>query len=95
MNLQLVSTTQVQRNLASILNYLDEPVIVVRDSKPEAVLLPYDDYSKFVKKSRADLALSIKRSLAGIKSKFDDLTDKQLDRLITQAKTYARRRGRH
>ena len=56
MNLQIVSTTQIQRNLASILNYLDEPVIVVRDSQPEAVLMPYDDYANFAKESRGGIS---------------------------------------
>lgn len=92
MNLQIVSTTQIQRNLASILNYLEEPVIVVRDSQPEAVLMPYDDYANFAKESRAELARSIKQSLAVIQGKFSALSDKKLNELIEEAKTYARRR---
>lgn len=95
MNLQIISTTQIQRNLSSILNYLEEPVVVVRDSKPEAVLMPYDDYTQLAKESRVELARRIKQSLAGIRSEFASTSEKNLNRLIEQAKIYARHRRRH
>lgn len=47
MNTSIVSTTDLQRNIKNVLSRLkssNEPMVVVRDSIPTAVLLPFSEY---------------------------------------------------
>lgn len=95
MDLQTVTTTQVQRGFGKILDTLDEPVLVMRDSMPEAVVMPYDDYRVLVNRKKRDDWLEIKKMLAGIHKRNAHIPDEEVNRDIEEALAYVRGSHRH
>lgn len=85
MNLQTVTTTQIQRGFSKILDSLDEPVVVMRDSKPDAVVMPYDDYMDYVTQRRRMLADKVRQALTPVHAQTEKMPKKEFDALVTEA----------
>lgn len=85
MNLQTVTTTDIQRNFRSILDSLDEPVVVIRDSRPEAVVISYEDYKEYVAQKRQMMADKVRRALAPIHAQTEKMPKKEFDSLVKEA----------
>lgn len=87
MNLQTVTTTDVQRNFRKILDELADPVVVARDSRPTAVIMNYSDYVRMSKLEEEKLDREFERLLDQMQAqnKKTKLSDKELDVLIKEA----------
>lgn len=94
MDTNIVSTTELQRNIKSVLAQLDkssEPLIVVRDSKPKAVMLQYSEYKRLSGMEKEVLKLQMEQLWEKMRLKNKNISDKELDRDITEAIKYAKR----
>ena len=79
MNLQMVTTTDIQRSFPKILASLDEPVIVMRDSKPEAVVILYEDYKDYLLQRRRVMADRVRLALARVQARTAGVSEKELE----------------
>ena len=85
MDLQTVSSTYAQRNFSKLLNELDRPVTVLRDSEPEAVVVPYEDYRGYLRYRRKMMEDKVRRALAPVHAQTEKMPDKELDILVKEA----------
>jgi len=84
MNLLTITTTDVQRNFKKVLD-MDEPVVVMRDSVPEKVVLPYDEYVRMVANQRRYLREQVEAMLDRVHEANKDVSDAELDDLVEEA----------
>lgn len=52
---RFIGITELRNNVRKVFDRLSKesaPVVVIRDSKPEAVIVPYKDYESLLGKSR-------------------------------------------
>lgn len=85
MNMPTVTTTDIQRNFSKLLDSLIEPVVVVRDSKPEAVVIPYEDYKEFVNQRRKTLSDKVRKVLAAVHKHTAEVPESELEQDIKEA----------
>lgn len=93
MNSDIVSSTDLQRDIKAVLTRLNvtkQPLIVVRDSKPTAVLLPFSEYRRLsdlekqlLKAQMEDIWVDMRKRNAGV-------SDKELNKVIEDAKKHVR-----
>lgn len=91
MDLQIVSSTHVQRNLKSVLARLHAPVLVVRDSVPAAVMLPYLEYQRLANLEKAQLKKHMEDVLRAMDTQHKDISGAQVDQDIAEARRATRR----
>lgn len=92
---QFVRTTDVQRNFKSVLEKLrssNEPVIVLRDSVPEAVMLPYAEYRQLSELKKQEVKTRMEEVWEEMRKHNADVSDEELNADIERAKRYAKRR---
>jgi len=90
----IVSSTDLQRNIKSVLEQLEkssEPLIVVRDSKPKAVMILYSEYKRLSGMEKEILKLQMEQLWEKMRLKNKNVPDKELDRDIEEAIKYAAR----
>lgn len=92
MDIQIVSSTHIQRNLKSVLAGLHAPVLVVRDSVPTAVMLPYLEYQRLASLETAQLKQQMKDTLGAMNRQHNNVSDRELNRDIAEARRATRRR---
>ena len=86
MNLQTVSTTDVQRNFRKILDEMTGPVVVARDSRPTAVIMNYADYLSLSRAEEERLDREFERLLAKMQAQNKGkMSEKKMDELIREA----------
>ena len=94
MNTNIVSTTDLQRNIKSVLEQLDksgEPLIVVRDSKPRAVMMQYGEYKRLSDLEKSLLKKQMMEILEEQAKRNAKFSDEEINRDIEEAIKYARR----
>ncbi len=84
MNLQMVTTTDVQRNFKKILDN-DQPVIVMRDSKPKKVVMEYQEYLRMKKFEDDRLGREFEEALDRMQSRNKGIDEKKLDKILREA----------
>ena len=87
MNLQIASTTQLQRNMKQVLAKLDSPVLLLRDSAPAAVMLSYGEYQRLANLEKQLL----KKQMDDVLRSMDQKNRKTPDRVLNAAIKKARR----
>ena len=95
MNYQFVRTTDIQRNFKSVLKKLhasEEPVIVLRDSIPEAVMLPYARYQELSLLKTTLLRKRMDEIWDRMRGYNANVPDEELNKDIDRAKRYAKNR---
>ena len=95
MNLQFVRTTDIQRNFKRILEKLhatNEPVVVLRDSVPVSVMLPYAEYQRISEIEKQLTTFRFEKLWKEMGKRNANVSDEELDRDIEAAKRYAKRR---
>ncbi|MBI4065043.1 type II toxin-antitoxin system Phd/YefM family antitoxin [Candidatus Gottesmanbacteria bacterium] len=95
MNYQFVRTTDIQRNFKSILEKLhasNEPVVVLRDSVPEVVMVPYTEYQELSLIKRQLLRTRMDEIWETMRKRNANVSDEEINAVIEQAKRYAKRR---
>lgn len=96
MNTNIISSTDVQRNFTQVLAKLrssSEPLVVVRDSVPAAVMMEYEAFKRISEVERQLVKAKMELVWASLRRKNKNVSDTQLNRLIAEAKRYAKRRG--
>lgn len=96
MNLQFVRTTDIQRNFKTILKKLqqsNDPVVVLRDSVPEAVMVPFNEYQRLSSLDKAQLDAQFEAIWEDMRRRNANVSDEELNKDIELAKRYAKRRS--
>lgn len=95
MNLQFVRTTDIQRNFKKILEKLhatNDPVVVLRDSVPQAVMLSYSEYQRISEMEKQLITTRFEKVWKEMAKHNANVSDEELNRDIEEAKRYAKRR---
>lgn len=95
MNLQTVTTTDIQRNFSRILSNLNEPVVVMRDSRPEAVVVDYFEYLELKKIKEESEIEEFEQLLDKVHAKNAHIPVKKMEKDIEEALKYVRSHRRH
>ncbi|OGF98699.1 hypothetical protein A3D78_04510 [Candidatus Gottesmanbacteria bacterium RIFCSPHIGHO2_02_FULL_39_14] len=93
MDTNIVSTTELQRNIKSVLDKLNdnnEPLIVVRDSKPKAVMMPYSEYKRLSSLEKEVIRLQMEKVWEKMRIINKNVSDKELNKDIEEAIKYAK-----
>jgi prevent-host-death family protein len=75
---QIIGVTELQRQFRSFFNDVVRkrvPLILTRGSRPEAVLIPYEDYLRFQQMQESEVLASFNQvwdRLAEVNAKFSD-----------------------
>ncbi len=94
MNLQFVRTTDIQRNFKNVLEKLhasNEPIVVLRDSVPEAVMLTYAEYRRISDIDKQLITARFEKMWKEMAKRNANVSDEELNADIERAKRYARR----
>ena len=94
MNTQIVRTTDIQRNFKQVLQKLrssTSPVVVVRDSVPEAVMLSYQEYERLSMIEKLLLKSQFEHIWEGMRQRNAHVSTAILNADIKRAKRYAKR----
>lgn len=94
MDLQTVTSTDVQRGFGKFLDNLTEPVVVIRDSRPAAVIQPIDEYLHIEELKKQALKNELFEMMEDRSRKTKKYSDKEIDRDIAEALNAVRRRRR-
>lgn len=92
MNINIVSTTELQRNIKKVLEKLNsstEPLVVVRDSQPEAVMVPYAEFKRLSEIEKEMLRKRMEEVWERMRKKNAKVSLKEIDKVIEETKKYA------
>ena len=92
---QTITTTDVQRRFSQILDDLTDPIIVMRDSKPEAVVVDYDEYLELKKDQKKVEFAEFESLLDSVHAKNAHIPVKVMEKDIEEAFKYVRSHRRH
>ena len=84
MDLQIVSSTDVQRNFGKYLN-MPGSFVVASDSQPKKVMVDYDEYLRVVKVAEDGVDKEFLRLLKRMWSRNRDIDEEKADELIKEA----------
>jgi len=90
MDLQTVTSTDVQRGFAKILNNLTDPILVMRDSRPAAVVVDYKEYLRMKGTQRKEKAAAFEKMLDEIHAKNAHIPAAEVNRDVAAAIKYVR-----
>jgi PHD/YefM family antitoxin component YafN of YafNO toxin-antitoxin module len=79
------------RGVLSRLKTSNDPLIIVRDSQPAAVMLPYMEYKRLSGIERQLLKAQMDKVWDDMRKRNVRVSDKELDVVIEEAKKHARR----
>jgi len=92
MNTQMVSVTDLQRNSKKVLaKVARNPLVILRDSIPEAVLLSIEEYKRLTELEKETLKKELSLIMDGLAKKNAKFSDEKIDRDIEYAKKHAPR----
>lgn len=94
MNSDIVSSTDLQRDIKAVLTKLNvtkQPLIVVRDSKPTAVLLTFAEYRRLSDLEKLLLKTQMEDIWADMRKRNAHVSDKEINKVIAEAKKHVRR----
>ena len=91
--MQMVTVTQIQRNLKHILDNLvpKNPTLIIRDSIPEAVILSFEEYKRLSNLERETIKDRMLALLDDLAEKNKNISFEELDRDIEYAKKHTPR----
>ena len=94
---KIIGVTDLQRNFRAIFDdvvHRKVPYVLARGSRPEAVLLPYEQYVKFAQANEAGILDRIDRAVARMAEVNAAYTDKEVEADLIQATKTVRTRKR-
>lgn len=92
--MDIVSTTDLQRNIKKVLEKLNsstEPLVVVRDSEPKAVMLQYSEFKRLSEIEKQMIRKEMEEVLEIMRKRNAKVPMKEIDKVIEEAIRYARR----
>ena len=89
----MVTVTDIQRNFKHILDNLvpQNPTLILRDSKAEAVLLSFEEYKRLANLERETIKNRMLSILDDLAEKNKNISFEELDKDIEYAKKHASR----
>ena len=94
---RIIGVTELQRKFRTVLDEVVErhtPYILTRGSRPEAVIMPYEHYLKFVQADEAGVLDRVDRALSRMANLNAQYTDKEIETDLIQATKTVRARKR-
>lgn len=94
---KIIGVTELQRKFRTIFDEVVErhtPYILTRGSRPEAVLVPYDQYLKFVQADEAGVLKRLDNVLARMAAVNAQYSDEEVEADLKQATRLVRSRKR-
>ena len=94
---RIISVTELQRKFRTVFDEVVRrhvPYILTRGSRPEAVLIPYEQYLKFARADESGVLDRIDRSLARLATLNADYSDEEIEADLIQATKAVRVRKR-
>lgn len=94
LNTNIISSTDVQRNFTQVLQKLrssNEPLVVVRDSVPEAVMMGYMEYRRLSGMEKQLVTARFEKLWEEMAKHNTNISDEELNADIERAKRYAKR----
>ena len=83
MNTQMVSVTDLQRNSKKVLaKVARNPLVILRDSIPEAVLLSIEEYKRLTELEKETLKKELSLIMDGLAKKNAKFSDEKIDKDI-------------
>lgn len=95
MNLQTVTTTDIQRGFSKILDNLVDPLIIIRDSRPQAVIVEYEDYLDLKKVKEMETTRELEELLAKVHARNSHIPAEEVEKDVEEALKYVRHHRRH
>lgn len=100
---QIAGVTELQRNFKRMFDAVTKKksaLVLTRKSRPEAVMLPYDEYLRMVQWRESEIVARFERISARMRAANAHFTDDEIEADLTQAareirkakRTHARRR---
>lgn len=93
-NTNIISSTDVQRNFTQVLQKLrdsHEPLVVVRDSRPAAVMMGYAEYRRLFALEKQLVTVRFEKLWQEMAKHNANISDEELNADIERAKRYAKR----
>jgi|SRR3989344_6074187 len=94
MDLQIVSSTDVQRNFKKI-SRMDEDIMVLQDSRPIKAMIHWEEYKRLKSLEKDYLRDKFDRMMAEVHVRNAKFSEKEIDRDVNAAIKYVRARRRH
>ncbi len=94
---KIIGVTELQRKFRTVFDDVVErrvPYVLTRGSRPEAVLVPYDQYLKFVQADEAGVLKRFDDILARMAVANEKYSDQEVEADLKQATRSARSRKR-
>ena len=94
---RIIGVTELQRKFRTIFDEVVQrriPYILTRGSRPEAVLIPYEHYVKFVQADESGVLDRVDRALARMAELNADYSDEEIEADLRQATKAVRARKR-
>lgn len=89
MNTQMVSVTDMQRNFKKVLASVgSNPLFVLKDSVPEAVLVSVEEYKRLVNLEKDILKMAVLNNIDYLSQKNKNFSDKEVDGDIEYARKH-------
>ncbi len=92
---KIIGVTELQRKFHSVFEEIAKrrvPYILTRGSRPEAVIIPYEQYLKFVQADESGVVNRIDRALARMAEFNARYSDEEIEADLVQATKIVRRR---
>ena len=94
---RIIGVTELQRKFSAIFNEVARrrtPYILTRGSRPEVVMIPYDQYLKYVQLDEKGVIERLDRALAYMAEVNAQYSDEQVEADLIEATRIARSRKR-
>lgn len=94
---KIIGVTELQRKFHAIFDEVARqhiPYILTRGSRPEAVLIPYEQYLKFVRADESGVLDRVERALGRMAELNAHYSDKEIEADLIQATKTVRARKR-
>jgi len=94
---RIIGVTELQRKFRMVFDEVVErhtPYILTRGSRPEAVIIPYEHYRKFVQADETGVLDRVDRALRRMANLNAQYTDKEIETDLIQATKTVRARKR-
>ena len=94
---KIIGVTELQRKFRAVFDEVvrnHTPYVLTRGSRPEAAIIPYDQYVKFIQGREADILRRLDETLARMAEVNAHFTDEEVERDVEEVSRIVRARRR-
>ncbi len=92
---KIIGVTDLQRHFKAVIDEVREervPYVLTRGSRPEAVILPYDEYVRLEQLDEKEVVFRFDRLLDRMRARNEDLSSEEVAEDVSRARAEARGR---